>query len=261
MGYFASHYFYGPTAAPTPAPDGRVTEIASTSFDVTIDSVSGQANTNVHLQTRPLGSFVAWTTQDTTAAPAAGVVLTASGLTTGDEIEARLVEVDAGGNVADGTHFAPIVPSESIWSTLTALVAAALEGQSLAAESIFIGVQPPPQYADVVAVIRTTRERRMLSANRVERMLFPVHVEFRIRGPDDQGDTVKTLIETWQRRIEAALHEKHADDFPGVAGLEEVTVDIMSKDDREVGNGADEDELVEELVGRANVNFVIWRDK
>lgn len=246
----------GDTTPPDPAPEGYVSSQAATSFVATITRVSGEASTSVLLQTRPLGSNDAWTTAATDATPAVGDTLTASGLTTGTALEWRIVEEDTSGNQADGTH-GITTPAASLWSTLTATVSTALQGQGLSADGIYIGRQPEPNYPDVAAVIRSDGERVTRRANNVERVEYAVAVELRVTITDDDGDEQKVSVELWQRRLEVALHEKHAVDFPGIAGLEDVRVEIESKDLR--GGGPDEYE--DEVRARATVTFAVWRSK
>lgn len=245
------------TTPPLPAPEGYVSSHSATSFVVTLSAVSGEASTTLRLQTRGLGSNSTWTTQASDVTPAVGDTLTASGLTESTSLEWRIIEEDASGNQADGTH-GIVTPASSLWSTLTATIATALEGQGLDADAIYVGRQPEPNYPDVAAVLRTTRERVRQRANNVEQVEFPVDVELRVAITDDDGDEQKEAVELWQRRLEATLHEKHAGDFPGVAGLEEVTVEVLDKDARAPGAP---DEFEDEIRARAVVRFLVWRAK
>lgn len=235
-------------------PAGYVSALTATTFVVTVTALTGEAGTSLKVQTRTLGSAADWTTQATDASPAVADVLTASGLTQGTSLEWRLVEDN--GTVYDGTH-GVVTPAASLWATLLATVSTALQGQSLASTAIYTGRQPEPNYADVAAVLRSTAERVTRAANNVERVEFPVEVEFRVTRTDDDGDLQKAAVETWQERLRSALHEKHAADFPGVAGLEEVRVEVETKDARP---GA-VDEYEDEVRARAVVRFVVWRNK
>ena len=236
-------------------PAGYASSHAATSFAVTVTAVTGTPATSLKLETRELGSADDWDTQATDASPAAGDVLTASGLTEDTSLEWRLVE-DDGATIYDGTH-GIVTPASSIWATLLDTVSTALQGQSLASTAVYIGRQPEPSYADVAAVLRSTAERVTRRANNVEQVEFPVEVEFRVTVTDDDGDAQKTTVQLWQRRLEAALHEKHAGDFPGSAGLEEIRVEVESKDLR--AGAADDYE--DEVRTRATVRFVLWRNK
>lgn len=245
----------GDTTPPSPAPAAYVSAQAATSFAVTVTSVSGESSTTLRLQTRALGGVATWTTQASDATPAVGDVLTASGLTTNVPLEWRIVEEDSAGNQADGTH-GVTTPSASIWATLTATVSTALQGQGLDAAAIYVGWQAEPNEANPCAILRTRPERVRDRANNVEQVEFPVRVEIRAAATTDTGEPLKEAGDLWQRRLESALHEKHATDFPGIAGLEEVTVEIDDKDDH-----GELDTFEAVIRTRATVRFLIWRAK
>lgn len=230
---------------------GRVTEVGTTTFTVELLELAGAASATLSTRPRGSGDSAAWTSHGSSGA--VGGTISPAGLTEGADLEWRL----QGPGGEDGQH-GYVTPAASLWSTLTATVAAALEGQGLAAARIYVGRQPEPNYAEVVAVVRTLPERVVERANNVECVAFPVGVEFRVTLQDDDGREQKVEVERWQRRLEAALHEKYAGDFPGVAGLEQTLVEIVEKDARE---GRDEDEHQEDVVARAVVLFVVWRNK
>jgi len=237
-------------------PAARVTALTATGFSVTLTGVTGVPGTIAKLQTRALGSAVDWTTQVTKVAPAVGDVVSAAGLATGTSLEWRAIE-EIGATVHDGTH-GIVTPAESPWDTLTATISAALQGQGLPAGRIYIGRQPEPNYADVIAILRTLQERVDRRANNVERIIYPIEVEIRVTLTDDHGGLQKTEIEKWQERLRAALHERHALDFPGVPGLEETTVEVASKDAQSVSGP---EGYLEDLRARAIVHVGVWRGK
>lgn len=241
----------------SPAPKGSVSDLQATQFSVKAMAVSGVSGTTLRLQTRALGSADAWVTKASDATPAVDDVLNATGLTQDSPLEWRLIEEDAFGNFGDGVH-GITVPSTSPWATLVSTVKTALEGQGMASGSVYIGRQPEPNYKDAVAIVRTLRERVDARANNVERVVFAVEVEFRATLVDDQGDDQKVEIEKWQERLRTALHEKHVADFPGIPGLEEILVEVVTKDERE---GRVDDEYQEDVRARARVLFAIWRNK
>jgi len=111
------------TTAPSPAPDADVTAITSTGFTVTVSAVSGEAGTTLKLQTRAIYSPDAWTDRATDASPAIGDTLSATGLTTAVSLEWRIVEVDAAGNVADGSH-GYVTPASAYMASIKAAVKA-----------------------------------------------------------------------------------------------------------------------------------------
>lgn len=235
---------------PVSAIGGRVTSVTADGWVLELTALSGVAS--AQLASRALGSTDpdAWTSHGT-AMTAVAQTRTVTGLTEGAAREWRL----RGPGGEDGQH-GVTTPAVSIWETLLSTVRTALEGQGLAAAAIYSGRQPEPNYPDVCAVLRTRPERISRRANNVERVEFPVEVEIRAVVTDDEGDLQKAIIHTWQRRLEAALHEKHAGDFPGVAGLEEVRVAVETKD---AHGGRDED--ADEVRARAVVTFGLWRAK
>jgi len=243
------------TTPPSPAPAAYVSAQAATSFAVTVTAVSGESDTTLRLQTRALGGVAAWTTQASDATPAVGDVLTASGLTTNAPLEWRIIEEDAAGNQADGAH-GITTPSTPMWSTLTATVSTAIQGQGMPAASVYVGWQPAPNPPAPCAIIRTRPERVRSRANNVEQVEFPVRVEIRAAATTDTGEPLKEAGDLWQRRLESALHEKHAADFPGIAGLQRIYVEIDEKDDH-----GDQDEYGDEIRTRATVRFLVWRAK
>jgi len=236
-------------------PAARVTALTGTGFSVTLTGVTGVPGTTAKLQTRALGSAADWVTQSTGTTPAVGDVLSAAGLTTGASLEWRAIE-EIGATLHDGTH-GIVTPAESPWDTLTAAISSALQGQGLPAGNIYIGGQPEPNYADVVAILRTLEERVTARANNVERIEFPVEVEFRVTVTDDDGDLQKRDSEKWQERLRSAIHEKHAADLPGVVGLEEVRVEVVTKNERSEGT----DQYQDHVRVRARVLFAIWVNK
>jgi len=250
--------FSGGGSAAGSGPSGRVTALSATSFSATVTSLSGLAGATLSLETRPLGGNGLWASRAADAAPAVGHVLTAAALAEGAPLEWRLIERTGVGDYGDGTH-GITVPAESIWSTLTATVAAALQGQGLAASAIYVGRQPESNYADVVAIIRTQEEKVDRRANNVERVVYPIEVEIRVTITDDDGSRQKAEIEKWQERVRAALHEKHAEDFPGIAGLEDVLVEIASKDGNRRSSVGDQYEDQTRAFGIAR--FTIWRSR
>ena len=235
-------------------PAGYVSSHAATSFVVTVTALQGAPATTLKLETRTLGSADDWTTQASDASPAVGDTLTASGLTQDTSLEWRLIET-SGATTYDGTH-GIVTPAASIWSTLLATIATALEGQGMAAAAIYTGRWPESNYPAEAAVLRSVKEtQRGGATTQSERWEFEAEVEIRIAITDDDGDAQKVSVETWQRRIEAALHEKHAGDFPGIQGLEAVRVEIDSKDDAPGGR----DQYGADLTCSATVRFAIWR--
>lgn len=236
-------------------PAGYVSAHGATSFAVTVTALRDGGTGQLFLDTRPRGSADNWTTRAQDASPAVGDVLTASGLTQDVSLEWRLIE-GAEAEPYDGTH-GITTPAASPWSSLTATVSTALQGQGMDADGIYIGRQPEANYPDVTAIIRSDGERVTRRANNVERVEYAVEVELRVTITDDDGDEQKVAVELWQERLRTALHEKHAVDFPGIAGLEDVLVEIESKDLR--GGAADEYE--DEVRARATVTFAIWRAK
>ena len=249
-------YRFASPLAGFPAPRAHVTVLGPSGFAVTLDGVSGYSGTTLRLETRAPGSGTAWTVRASTGAPAIGLVLTASGLSTDATLEWRVSEIDAGNVVYDGTH-GLTTPSGALWATLTATVSTALEGQGLAVSAITVGrvgIENPP---DVYAVIRTLEEKQQGgSANNAERWIFPVEVELRFIVRDQAGELQKPLVEDWQRRLEAALHEKHAKDFPGIPGLESARVEVTSKD---TAGSRDIDDAADEVRARSVVRFAVWR--
>lgn len=235
-------------------PAGYVSTQGATSFAVTVTALQGAGGTTLALHTRALGSADDWTSQATDVSPAVGDVLTASGLTQDVSLEWRLVET-SGGTTYDGTH-GITTPSAPLWATLTATIATALEGQGMDADSIYTGYQPESNQPTPCAVLRTRPERVLRRANNVEQVEMPVRVEIRSLVTTDDGGLLKTQGDLWQRRLEAALHEKHASDFPGIAGLEEVTVEVDEKDDH-----GSLDTYGDEIRTRAVVRFLVWRAK
>jgi hypothetical protein len=58
--------------------------------------------------------------------------------------------------------------------------------------------------------------------------------------------------------VRAALHEKHAEDFPGILGLEEVVVEVQTKDAARGGSG---DAYDPEVRAFGTARFALWRRK
>lgn len=237
-------------------PAGYVSSHGSTSFAVTVTALAPDATppSSLKLQTRTLGSVDDWTTQATDNSPAEDDVLTASGLTQDASLEWRLVQ-QMGSTVYDGTH-GIVTPAASLWATLLTTVSTALQGQGMAADAIYTGRWPESNYADAAAVLRSVKEtQRGGATTQSERWEFVVQVEIRVRITDDDGDLQKASVELWQRRLEAALHEKHAGDFPGIPGLEAVRVEVDSKDDELRGA----DQFGSDVTCSATVRFALWR--
>lgn len=227
---------------------GRITDVAADGFTFELLELTGA--TSVQLATRPRGSADDdWTDR---GAPFLAIgELEVDGLDEDAPLEWRLT----GDGTVDGQH-GVVVPCEDLWATLIATVRQALEGQALDEGSIYEGRQPETHYPEVTAVLTSLPERKDGGTNNMERMLFPLRVEFRVRVTDDTGELQKRLIEKWQHRVKAALHDRRVSDFPGIRGFEVSAVEVETKDERV---GLENDEFTEEVRARQIVGFWCWR--
>lgn len=240
-------------AAPASAPAGRVTATAATSCAVTVDSLSGTPSTTLRLQTRALGSDDSWTTQASDSTPAVGDVLSASGLTTGTPLEARLIEESAGGAIGDGTHFI-VTPASSIWATLLSTVSTILAGQGFTA---YEGTAAPPNSTTLAALMWTRPEDVQRRANNMALVAYPVEVELRLRETSDTGELRTQDVATYQRAAISAFDSKDAADYPSIAGLEVVQAEVGTKDEA----GRTGDEYDDETRARITIRFLIWESR
>jgi hypothetical protein len=206
-------------------PAGRVTALTATTFTVTVDSVTGTLATTLRLQTRALGSAGNWTTQASDATPAINDTLQATGLTTGTALEWRIVQEPASLILEDGTH-GVVVPSAAPWGTLLSTVETALSGLT-----VYKGAAPLRTYPAATAVLTMRTEEVREVANNVTLTEYPVAVELRLRDTDPQGTQHYTDVAKWQRVVIDAFDGADAADYPGITGLEGVSVEVVANDE------------------------------
>lgn len=89
---------------PSPGPTGRLVGKSSITFSIEVLSVSGNSGYVLVLQLRAYGTAALWSTIVEDASPSVGAVLETTNLTPDSVWEWRLVEMDAAGNIFDGTH-------------------------------------------------------------------------------------------------------------------------------------------------------------
>lgn len=235
-------------------PAGRITAVTATTFTATFDSVTGTASTTARLQTRALGSAADWTTQASNATPAAGIALQATGLTTGTSLEARIIQETGAGAIEDGTHFI-VTPASSIWATLLSEVETTLEGSGITAAEK--GTELPPSPPPIAALLRTLPEEVAQRGNNAVEITYPIEVELRLIETSDTGEQRTEDMATYQRMIISSFDQKTAADFPSIAGLYLVTVEIRSKD--EASRAAEQYE--DETRARAVIRFRVIEDR
>lgn len=206
-------------------PTGRVTALTSTTFTVTVDSLSGTASTTLRLRTRARSTTGAWTDAATDATPAVGDTLQATGLTAGTSLEWWLVETTSGGTTEDGTR-GQVTPATSIWDTLMDAIETALSGCT-----VYRGAAPLETYPETTAVLRMLPEEVVESANNLYLTAYPIEVEYRLRDFNSAGTQHYDLTAQWQAVLYDAFSGATAADYPSITGLHIVTVDPQTNDE------------------------------
>ena len=232
-------------------PAARVTALTSTTFTVTVDSVTALASSTLKLQTRALGAATDWTTQATDATPAIGDTLQATGLTAGTPLEWRVTQ-EAGTTIDDGTH-GIVTPASSIWATLISTVETTLEGAGIT--TVYEGESLPPNATPIAALSRTLPEVIRRDANNLVEVEYPVELWLFLVETSDTGEHRTQDVATHQRTIISSFDKKTIADFPSITGLVQVTVEIRSKD--EAGRG----DFSDMTTARAVIRFLIWESR
>lgn len=226
---------------------GRVTAFAADGFTLELSALSGVAS--AQLASRALGSTADDWTSHGSVMTAVGQTRSVTGLTEGAAREWRL----RGPSGEDGQH-GIVTPSSSVWETLLATVETILSGQGA---TPYRGTSLPPNPDVTSALVRPMPERRARAATNVAEVEYPVGVEIEHAETSDTGAHRLPEVASLQRALIAALDRRGAADFPGIAGLIEIAVDVQTKDQTPVGV----DTYDERIRARSVVRFLVWESR